>query len=50
MRRVLLRTPPGMKMLDGGGTRRELMAHRLGAPVSDRHAARRTATTYRPRA
>ena len=44
MRRVLLRTPPGMKMLDGGRIPRDLMAHRLGAPVSDRHAARRAAT------
>ena len=48
--RVLLRTPSGMKMLDGGGAPRDLMARRLGAPVSDRHAAQRAATTYCPRA
>ena len=42
--------PPGMKMLAGAGTPYDLMAHRLGAPVSDRHAARRAATTYCPRA
>ena len=29
-------------------TPRDLMVCRLGAPVSDRHAARRAATTYRP--
>ena len=34
----------------GGGIPRDLMARRLGAPVSDRHAARRAATTYCPRA
>ena len=48
--RVLLRTPPGMKMLAGAGTPYDLMVRWLGAPVSDRHAARRAATTYCPRA
>ena len=37
-------------MLAGAGTPHDLMVRRLGAPVSDRHAARRAATTYRPRA